>query len=146
MLSPVSPVSPMEVSGLFQRNTKREAHFQRELREVKTSHHRQQIDPPELLHQMSRDSQDSSYNNSSRETTPRDVEERWELREIIRKDRMGSGERKGSCDELEFIHERESSVSSTYSQSSQRSSNTLPHQKKSSSTSSDHRYTVRIFY
>lgn len=82
-----------------------------------------------------------SRDHSSRESTPRDCEETWELREIIPTHR-GSKEirtvREASVEHEDtvFIHERESSVSSTYSQSSQRSSNTFPHQKISS-TSSD---------
>ncbi|XP_053399607.1 signal-induced proliferation-associated 1-like protein 1 isoform X3 [Mercenaria mercenaria] len=149
MLSPMTPVSPMDLlpgremfpPSVAPRSMKKESHYQREYKETKTSHHRHHREPPELIHQVSRDSQDSSHHSSSRENTPREVEERWELREITRKIKKESGDLRDSYEqeELEFIHERESSVSSTHSQASQRSSNTLPHQKKSSSTSSDYR-------
>lgn len=97
--------------------------------------------------------QHSMRESSTRDSTPKDFEESWELREIIPKHSRNCVESKTLRDSLDqedavFIHERESSVSSTVSHTSQRSSNTHPHQNKSScSTSSDYRYTViKYFY
>ncbi|KAL4238817.1 hypothetical protein ACF0H5_003524 [Mactra antiquata] len=156
MLSPASPISPTDLimqQGVSPRSCKKKdsnSNYQRDQRENhSTNHYLHQ----EILRQTSRDSLDSNLQNResdrySRESTPRDMEERWELREIIRKDSRDVRE-SSDHEELEFLHERESSISSSISQtSSQRSSNTLPYQKKqSSSSSSDHRYiTYRILY
>ncbi|XP_052272141.1 signal-induced proliferation-associated 1-like protein 2 isoform X2 [Dreissena polymorpha] len=77
---------------------------------------------------------------STRESNLRVFEEKWELREITRADSKDSKDMaEGDIqEELEFIHERESSISSSQSHSSQRSTHTLPHPRKTSS-SSDHR-------
>lgn len=105
---------------------------------------------PRTYQQRSTEKSDQIYHHSrehsTRESTPRDFEETWELREIIPTLNRGSKELKTMRDSsvehesLVFIHERESSVSSTYSQSSQRSSSTFPHQKKSSTLSD--RYSI----
>mgnify|MGYP000402732187 CR=1 FL=1 len=119
--------------------------------------------PRNYLQHRSVDKTDAPYSHhypreqhSTRESTPREFDETWELREIIPKqNNRGSKEirdlrttRESSIEQEDntvFIHERESSVSSTYSQSSQRSSNSFPHQIKSP-TSSDRYSNNRFFY
>lgn len=131
MLSPASPSSPQD-------------HSPQDLWKIPRNHQHRPDRPEHSDHHMYHHTREQ---HSTRESTPRDTcDETWELREIIPLNR-NSKEIQSLRDSIEqedavFIHERESSISSTYSHSSQRSSNTLPHQKKSSS-SSDSRYSVQ---
>lgn len=108
---------------------------------------------------FARDSVSSSTHeySSTRESTPRDFEERWELREITRLNSRDSRESRDSRDMLDSTgeadgsentnnHTRDSSVASGHSQH-QHGSNSLPRPKKSSSSSSatENRYTALMF-
>ncbi|WAR20086.1 SI1L2-like protein [Mya arenaria] len=157
ILSPMSPISPHDPStrdqlpqgsSPWQHKSTEHLHHKYTLhtREFSTNSsskegYERAKDASTLREIGARDSVCSSQEYSStRESTPRDCEERWELREIIRMNSRDSRDTLDSTDQEDgdYIHERESSVSSSHSQSSQRNSNTLPHQKNSS-TSSDHR-------